>query len=176
MYTRSIPCMQRLGMCGAYAQVLKPTRVFKTWRDSCRQGDKVFCGKTRGKEDTHKVLPCMHRLGMCGAYAQVLKPTRVFKTWRDSCRQGDKVSCVKTRGKEDTHQVLPCMQRLGMCGAYAQVLEAWESVLDLVEIQLVGKVNKVSCEKDKVRGGCTPSLTLYAKTWDVWSICTSVGA
>ena len=31
-------------------------------------------------------------------------------------------------------------------------------------------------ERDKVRGDCTPSLTLYAKTWDAWSICTSVGA
>ena len=27
-----------------------------------------------------------------------------------------------------------------------------------------------------MRGGYTPSLTLYAKTWDVLSICTSVGA
>ena len=31
-------------------------------------------------------------------------------------------------------------------------------------------------ERAKVRGGYTPSLTLYAKTWDVCSLCTSVGA
>ena len=27
-----------------------------------------------------------------------------------------------------------------------------------------------------MRGGCTPGVTLYAKTWDVLSICTSVEA
>jgi hypothetical protein len=31
-------------------------------------------------------------------------------------------------------------------------------------------------ERHKVRGGYTPSVPLYAQTWDVWSICTSVGA
>ena len=30
--------------------------------------------------------------------------------------------------------------------------------------------------RDKVRGGYTQGLTLFAQTWDAWSICTSVGA
>ena len=76
----------RLGMLGAYAQVLELGRVFQTWRDStCARDQGVLRGRDKVRLGTaHQVLPCMQRLGMLGAYAQVLELGRVFQTWRDS--------------------------------------------------------------------------------------------
>ena len=78
------------------------------------------------------------------------------------------------RGGLHTSQVLPCIHRLGMLGAYAQVLELGR-VFQTWRDSTCAK-DKVSWRETRREEDCTQALTLFAKTWDAWSICTSVGA
>ena len=81
----------------------------------------------------------------------------------------------KVRGGLHT-KVLPCIHRLGMLGAYAQVLELGRLCSRLGEIQLVQRTGCLERKRQGKRRTAHQGLTLFAKTWDAWSICTSVGA
>ena len=81
----------------------------------------------------------------------------MFQTWRDVCSLCTSVGACPRLGEI----------RARCLGESLGEICDWQGD----KVFFVSKVRSL-----RVRGGYTPSLTLYAKTWDVWSICTSVEA
>ena len=68
------------------------------------------------------------------------------------------------------------MQRLGMLGAYAQVLELGRVSQTWRDCDLSKRRRCLERVRQGERRTTHQALTLYAKTWDAWSLCTSVEA
>ena len=174
-HTKVLPCIQRLGMLGAYAQVLELETVFQTWRDStCCKGQGVR-GRDKVKGGLHtrsylvcKDLGCLEHMHKCWSLGECCRSWSLEHFPSSTCAYAPRIRrCLGERqGKRgvSAHQVLPClspMHRLGMLGAYAQVLELGRVSPRLGEIDLSKLQTGVRIQSTRSRGGYTQGLTLY---------------